>query len=249
MNALAVVIMAAGKGTRMKNPDLAKVMYPVGGMPMVEHVVRLAVGLEAERTIVIVGWQKDAVIDHLGRAVPQVICAEQSPQLGTGHAVMQAESSLAGFQGDVLVLSGDVPLLRASTVIELVEDHRHSGAAATVLTTILDDAAGYGRIIRDAGGDVTAIVEQKDASADQLKIREINTGIYVFRRDSLFEGLSHITPNNAQKEYYLTDVFGYYWKHQLPVSAVVCHDPLEVRGVNTFAQLEEARSVLAGRGS
>ena len=249
MNSLAVVVMAAGKGTRMKNPDIAKVMYPVGDRPMVEHVVRLAVGLQAERTVVIVGWQKDSVIEHLARAVPQVVCMEQTPQLGTGHAVMQAEKPLDGFQGDVLVLSGDVPLLRSATVRELVEAHRTSGAAATVLTTILDDASGYGRIIRDGSGRVTAIVEQKDATPEQLKLREINTGIYVFRRDSLFEGLAHISPNNAQKEYYLTDVFGYFWKHTLPVSAVVCHDPLEVRGINTLVQLEEARVALAARGS
>ncbi len=248
-NALAVVIMAAGKGTRMKNPDMAKVMYPVGEMPMVEHVVRLAFGLHAERTIVIVGWQKDSVIDHLARTVPPAVCVEQSPQLGTGHAVMQAEKALAGFEGDVLVLSGDVPLLRAATVTELVDKHRSAGAAATVLTTILDDATGYGRIIRDADGRVTAIVEQKDGSPEQLAITEINTGIYVFKSRSLFEALTHITPDNAQKEYYLTDVFGYYWKHRLPVSAVVCGDPREVRGVNTFAQLEEARSVLIARGS
>ena len=248
-NALAVVIMAAGKGTRMKNPDVAKVMYPVGDRPMVEHVVRLAFGLRAERTIVIVGWKKESVIDHLSEVLPGVVCVEQTPQLGTGHAVMQAKSALAGFDGDVLVLSGDVPLLRAATVNELVSVHRNAGSAATVLTTILEDATGYGRIIRDKDGRVTAIVEQKDANEEQLKIREINTGIYVFKAAALFEGLAHITPNNAQKEYYLTDVFGYFWSHRLPVSAVVCHDPLEVRGVNTFAQLEEARNVLASRGS
>lgn len=241
--------MAAGKGTRMKNPDVAKVMYTVGTMPMVEHVVRLALGLHAERTIVIVGWQKDTVIHHLSRSVPSALCIEQSPQLGTGHAVLQAEKALEDFSGDVLVLSGDVPLLRATTVESLVQAHRNSGADASVLTTILDDATGYGRIVRDANGRVTGIVEQKDATEEQLKIREINTGIYVFKRNSLFDGLMHITPNNAQKEYYLTDVFGYYWKNELPVSAVVCHDPLEVRGVNTVAQLEEARAALASRGS
>jgi UDP-N-acetylglucosamine pyrophosphorylase len=246
---LAVLIMAAGKGTRMKNPDVPKVMYPVGAMPMIEHVARLALRIRADSTIAVVGWQKDTVIDHLARTVPSVVCVEQNPQLGTGHAVMQAEHLLAQFDGDVLVLSGDVPLLRTETVEALIAEHRTSGAAATVLTTILDDPTGYGRIIRNQEGKVTGIIEQRDANDVQRKIREINTGIYVFARKHLFDGLAHITPDNAQKEYYLTDVFAYYWKHHLPVGAVVCHDPLEVRGVNTVLQLEEARVALAARSS
>ncbi len=247
MSALAVVIMAAGKGTRMKNPNLAKVLYKVGAKPMVEHVTDLALRLRAERTVVIVGWQKESVVAHLATAAPGVVCVEQNPQLGTGHAVMQAEPALRGFEGDVLVLSGDVPLLREETTRSLVETHRLDHAAATVLTTILDNPTGYGRVIRNRAGKVTGIVEQKDANEHQREIREINTGIYVFRKHPLAEGLKHITTHNAQKEYYLTDVFGYLWKHSLPVSAVVCPDPLEVRGVNTLDQLEEARDVLKTR--
>ncbi len=248
MSTLSVVIMAAGKGTRMKNPNLAKVMYPVGKKPMVEHVADLALRLRAERTVVIVGWQKEAVIAHLGAVAPGVVCVEQNPQLGTGHAVMQADAALKGFEGDVLVLSGDVPLLREETVRSLIDTHRLDHAAATVLTTILENPAGYGRIVRNRAGKVTGIVEQKDATDHQREIREINTGIYVFRKHPLVEGLKHVTPHNVQKEYYLTDVFGYLWKHALPVSAVICPDPLEVRGVNTLEQLEEARHVLHARG-
>ena len=248
MSSLSVVIMAAGKGTRMKNPDIAKVMYPVGGKPMVEHVISLALKLHAERTVVIVGWQKDAVIGYLTGAAPGVVCVEQNPQLGTGHAVMQAERALEGFHGDVLVLSGDVPLLRMETVRSLAEVHRHDQAAATVLTTRLDDPTGYGRIIRDASARLTAIVEQKDATDEQRAIREINSGIYVFRKEPLFQGLEHVTQDNAAKEYYLTDVFGYFWRNALPVSGMVCEDPLEILGVNTLEQLEQARSVLAERG-
>ena len=244
---LAVVIMAAGKGTRMKNPDMAKVMYTVNGKPMVEHVVDLALSLDSAKTVVIVGWQKESVIAHCANSGKPVICVEQSPQLGTGHAVMQAETELVDFTGDVLVLSGDVPLLSRATVLTLLQHHRTTGAAATVLTAMLDDPTGYGRILRGPGGAVVGIVEEKDANAEQRQIREINSGIYVFDRERLFDGLHHITPDNAQNEYYLTDVFRYFWRHRHPVHAECSSDYLELRGVNTFEQLEEARAVLAGR--
>ena len=245
---LSVVVMAAGKGTRMNNPDVAKVMYSVADKPMIDHVVDLALELNSTRTIAIVGWQKDAVIEHMIRTMRPVICVEQSPQLGTGHAVMQAEAELKDFHGDVLVLSGDVPLLTRETAGKLVDAHRASGAVATVLTTILDDATGYGRIVRNEEGYVIGIVEHKDATEREIRIREINSGIYVFDRRTLFKGLKHITPHNAQKEYYLTDVFRYFWKNKLPVQAVVADDPTEVQGVNTVEQLEGARAALALRG-
>ena len=244
---LAVVIMAAGKGTRMKNPEMAKVMYTVDRRPMVEHVVDLALRLHSSQTVVIVGWQKDTVIQHLQKTGKPVVCVEQSPQLGTGHAVMQAERSLDGFTGDVLVLSGDVPLLTEKTTRGLIGHHRQEHAAATVLTAVLDDATGYGRVLRNAKGDVVGIVEHKDASEQQRHIREINSGIYLFSKAILFEGLKHITPNNVQKEYYLTDVFQYLWKHSLPVRAVQADDPMEIGGINTLQQLDEARAAFARR--
>jgi UDP-N-acetylglucosamine pyrophosphorylase len=240
---LAVVIMAAGKGTRMKNPDKAKVMYTVAGRPMVEHVVDLALDLHSDRTIVVVGWKKESVSQHLQKAGKPVLCVDQTPQLGTGHAVMQSEKSLAGFAGDVLVLSGDVPLLSLQTTRRLLKVHREARAAATVLTAMLDDPTGYGRIVRDSRGHVVRIVEQKDASEQEKEIKEINSGIYLFDRDRLFEGLKHIKPENAQREYYLTDVFQYFWRHELPVRAVPADHPLEIRGVNTVQQLAEAREV------
>jgi UDP-N-acetylglucosamine pyrophosphorylase len=239
--------MAAGKGTRMKNPDLAKVLYALNGRPMIDYVVDQALQLEVAKTVAVVGWQKDAVIEHLIQAMKPVVCVEQSPQLGTGHAVMQAERELNGFLGDVLVLSGDVPLLTHGTLDQLVRHHRESGASATVLTTILEDPTGYGRIVRTESGAVSAIIEQKDANEEQRLIREINSGIYVFDRRTLFDGLRHITPDNAQKEYYLTDVFSYFWKHDLPIAAVIAGDPTEVQGINTLDQLEEARAIWALR--
>jgi UDP-N-acetylglucosamine pyrophosphorylase len=231
---LAVVIMAA------------KVMFTVKSKPMVEHVVDLALKLDAMRVVVIVGWQKDSVITHLAHAfVGKVECVEQNPQLGTGHAVMQAESALTSFDGDVLVLSGDVPLLTFETSRNLIDVHRASAARATVLTAVLDDATGYGRILRNTDGTVEGIVEHKDANGEQLEIREINSGIYVFDAKLLFESLKHITPTNAQKEYYLTDVFHYFWRHQFKVSAVVANNPLEIQGINTVAQLEGAQALMS----
>jgi UDP-N-acetylglucosamine pyrophosphorylase len=238
---LAVVVMAAGKGTRMNNPSMAKVMYTVDNRPMVELVVELAGRLGAERVVVVVGWQKESVMTHLAKTFPKVLCVDQTPQLGTGHAVMQAEPPLQDFDGDVLVLSGDVPLLRLETLRGLLDAHRAVGASATVLTAKLADPTGYGRVIRDGGGRVTRIVEHKDASDAERSVNEINSGIYVFEARRLFEGLRSITPNNAQKEYYLTDVFAYFWRNNLPVGAVVADEAAEINGINTPEQLEEAR--------
>ncbi len=246
---LAVVVMAAGKGTRMNNPSVAKVMYTINDRPLIGWVVDLSARLDSSRTVVVVGWQKETVIAHMALTHPSVRCVEQSPQLGTGHAVMQTEKELHGYAGDVLVLSGDVPMLTYGTARSLIDAHRASGAAATVLTAVLDDATGYGRIVREQGGSVSGIVEQKDATPEQLAIREINSGIYVFDAVKLFEGLRHITTDNAQHEYYLTDVFRYFWRNKLPVAAVIAGDPVEVGGINTPAQLDEARRILAGSGS
>jgi UDP-N-acetylglucosamine diphosphorylase/glucosamine-1-phosphate N-acetyltransferase len=239
---LAVVIMAAGKGTRMKDPGKAKVMNEIDGKPLIGHVAELAKHLDAVRVVVVVGWQKDSVISYLAELDPGIRCVEQSPQLGTGHAVMQAEASLDGFDGEVLVLSGDVPMLRKTTAGGLVDEHRKSGADVTVLTARLDDATGYGRIVRNKSGAVTGIVEEKDASAQERAIREINSGIYVFDKAKLFEGLKHIKPENAQREYYLTDILGYFWRNGGSVRAAVAADPREILGINTVEQLEEARA-------
>ena len=244
---LAVVIMAAGKGTRMNNPDMAKVMYTVAGKPMVEHVVDLAVGIGASRIVAVTGWQKEAVIDHMRSTGKPVQCVVQEPQLGTGHAVLQAEVALRGVRGDVVVLSGDVPLLTGHTMQLLLAEHRRTGASATLLTAVLDDPTGYGRILRNSEGAVTGIVEQKDATPEQRAIREINSGIYVFDTSALFAGLHQITPHNAQNEYYLTDVFAYLWANKMPVRAVLSSDAREIQGVNTPAQLEDVRAVFEGR--
>ncbi len=243
---LAVIILAAGKGTRMNNPDMAKVMFPINGKPMLEYVLERAARVGSSRTVVVVGWQKESVISYFQKKSGNLVFVEQTPQLGTGHAVMQAENALDGFAGDVLVLSGDVPLLSSKTISSLVEHHRTTNACATVLTSMIDNPTGYGRILRNPEGLVLAIVEHKDAAAEELKVREVNSGIYVFDKDLLFEALNHITPENAQKEYYLTDVFGYFWKGKKKVAALASPDWRETSGINTIQQLEEARELMAG---
>jgi UDP-N-acetylglucosamine pyrophosphorylase len=244
---LAVVIMAAGKGTRMKNPDMAKVMYPINGRPMIDYVIDLALELDSRRIVAIVGWQKDTVIDHLRQSGRLVEFAEQTPQLGTGHAVMQAEPVLKDHDGNVLVLSGDVPTLSVATMKRLIDHHDSTDVVATVLTAEPADATGYGRILRGDDGTVIGIVEHRDATEEQRGIREINSGIYVFDSRTLFQGLQHITPTNVQREYYLTDVFGYFWRNNLRVAAVKASEASEIQGINNLEQLEEARSILAAR--
>lgn len=245
----ATVIMAAGKGTRMKDPSRPKVMFEVNGKPMIQHVVELAQAMKSDKIIVIVGFQRESVYNHLEAVAPIVQFAVQDPQLGTGHAVMQAEPFLRRYDGDVLVLSGDVPILRKETIEKLIEYHRDNNAAGTILTATIDAPAGYGRILRSKSGYVVGIVEEKDATEQQRKIKEINSGIYLFDNKYLFEGLQFINPHNAQNEYYLPDVFSYFWSRKLVVSAMVTDDYNEIRGVNTLEQLKEAEEALKKRNN
>lgn len=244
---LAVVVLAAGKGTRMKNPDMAKVMFDINGKPLVEYVVELAVKLQALKTILVVGWQKQSVIDHVSKINPNVEFVEQGELLGTGHAVLQTAGVLKEFEGDVLVLSGDVPLLTEKTARALIGYHRASDAVATILTAEMSDPAGYGRIVHNQDGSVKKIVEHKDATKKELAIKEINSGIYLFEREKLFECLNLLTPNNVQGEYYLTDVFEMFWRNKWRVSAVKAIDAVEVMGINDVTQLETARNLMNTR--
>lgn len=236
---LAIVIMAAGQGKRMKNPNLAKVLHPLAGIPLIEHVIRLARTLEPERIITIVGHQRDSVIAHLNSLGRDIECVIQEEQHGTGHAVLQTKPLLADFNGDVLILSGDAPLTRRETIEHMLAVHRRNDAAVTVLTAILPDPAGYGRILRNEDGSIHAIVEHKDATEQERMIDEINSGIYVFDCVLLFEALGSITNDNAQGEYYLPDVFRIFSRQALPMYACVVDSPDEIRGVNTIEQLEE----------
>jgi bifunctional UDP-N-acetylglucosamine pyrophosphorylase/glucosamine-1-phosphate N-acetyltransferase len=238
MQDLYAVVLAAGKGTRMKS-DLAKVLHPLGAKPLLRHVLEALAPLEPARTVVVVGHQADDVAAI--STGPGVTTALQAEQLGTGHAVDMARPELEGREGVTLVLCGDVPLLRTSTIRDLVETTRAKNAAATVLTAVAEDPTGYGRIVRDDDGQVRAIVEHKDATDEQRKIREYNTGTWCFDNARLWSVLSRLDRDNAQGEYYLTDVVELFVGEGEVVAASVCEDEREVQGVNTVDDLERAR--------
>lgn len=236
-NHFAAIIMAAGQGKRMKNPDKAKVLYEVGNKPMIGHVVELANATQASPIVVVIGHQRESVRAYLKILNGTILPCVQDPQLGTGHAVMQAEEALKEYDGDVIVLSGDVPLLKKSTVEGLLEIHRNTNASATVLTAELPDPTGYGRVVRRDDGSVEKIVEHRDAGEEERRIREINSGIYVFDSKDLFNALQKVKPDNTQAEYYLTDVFAIFRREGKRISAVAAEDPEEMNGVNTIDQL------------
>ena len=243
MQETVAVILAAGKGTRMKSA-LPKVLHAVGGQSMLRHVMTAAEQAGAKRTIVVVGFGGDQVQAEIGAAAEYVLQAEQ---LGTGHAMMQAQPALAGYTGTVLLLCGDTPLLTGNTLQKLVAAHQQSGAATTVLTAMPADATGYGRILRDKSGQVLGIVEQKDATPEQKQIGEINTGIYCFEAAPLFAALAGLTCNNAQQEYYLTDVLAILSQAGQRVGAVEVADFQETLGINSRLQLAEAEKILRQR--
>lgn len=243
MQEMVSVILAAGKGTRMKS-SLPKVLHAVAGKPMLSHVLAAAREAGASRTVVVIGFGGDAVRAAIGAESEYVV---QTEQLGTGHALLHAQPALAGFDGTVLLLCGDTPLLKGETLKNFVALHRSSDAAATVLSAVPGDATGYGRILRDAGGRVTGIVEQKDATVEQLAIGEINTGIYCFEAEPLFGVLSALTRNNAQGEYYLTDVLAILAQAGKQIGAVMAADFQEMLGINSRVQLAEAETILRRR--
>lgn len=242
---LAAIIMAAGQGKRMKNPDKAKVLHEVGGEPMLGRAVRLADESGASPVVVIIGHQREAVKDYLQSAGFKVETAVQDPQLGTGHAVMQAEPALKNFKGAALVLSGDVPLLKKETINNLLSRHLNDNASVTVLTAEFEDPSGYGRIVRRADGAVEKIVEHKDADDVEKQINEINSGIYLFDAQDLFNTLKKIKPDNAQAEYYLTDVFELFYKDGRRISAVMAKEKREIQGANTIEELEDLNKLYA----
>ncbi|NIJ10590.1 bifunctional UDP-N-acetylglucosamine pyrophosphorylase/glucosamine-1-phosphate N-acetyltransferase [Saccharomonospora amisosensis] len=238
---LSTVILAAGEGTRMRSAT-PKVLHSIAGRPLVEHAVRAAAGLDPERLVVVVGHGRDAVtehLDHIGKALGRpVATAVQEHQRGTGHAVSCALAELPPqLSGTVLVTYGDVPLLDTTTLSELLAEHTHSGDAVTVLTAVVADPSGYGRILRDNDGNVVGIVEHADATAEQLEITEINSGVYAFDAAVLADGLARLSADNSQGELYLTDVLGIAREQGRGIGALVVSDPWLTEGVNDRVQL------------
>lgn len=237
------VVLAAGKGTRMKS-RLYKVMHPVCGKPMIEHVIDLLEGMSLANLVVVIGHGAEAVRERLGARVQY---AHQKEQLGTAHAVWTSRDILQNEDGVTLVLNGDTPLVTKETLQSLLAHHQDRQAAATVLTAIVSDPTGYGRIIRDENGDVRRIVEEKDATLGQKKVCEISTGIFCFDNRKLFESLPHVANDNAQSEYYLPDVLAILKEQGCVVSAYATKDPEEGSGVNDRVQLAHIETLMRKR--
>lgn len=236
-----VVILAAGQGTRMKS-SLPKVLHPVAGQPMLDHVLRVAGSVSPATITLIVGHRADAVQGFLA-GYQELQFALQVPQLGTAHALQQAEALLTGRTGTLVLLSGDVPLLSAATLRRLLETHHAARAAATVVTAVVERPYGYGRIIRTEGR-IARIVEERDASPAERSVREINSGIYAFDVAPVFDALRAIATRNAQGEYYLTDLIAVYRRRKLPVETLIVDDPGEIRGVNSRSELAEVSATM-----
>src|SRR5512138_465869 len=238
---LHVVILAAGKGTRMKS-QLPKVLHRVAGRAMIEYVLDVSDSLHPRSTVVIVGHGAERVREALASRTGLTFALQQ-PQLGTGHALLQAEPALQHARGTVLLLSGDVPVLGAETLRRLLDAHDRAGAAATVLTATVRDPHGYGRIVRSAGR-IARIVEERDAAGEERRIREINTGIYAFAIEPLFDALRAIGAANAQGEYYLPDLVAIYGGRGLTVETVETGDVHQVQGINSRSELADASAAI-----
>jgi len=237
---LAVIVLAAGQGTRMKSTR-PKILHEIGGRPLIGHVLGTVHALDPAHILAVVRHERDAVSAMITGISPDVVIVDQDDVPGTGRAVEVALEALpAAFAGDVVIVSGDVPLLDAHTLAELLAAHRAGRAAATLLSAILDDATGYGRVVRDANGSLDRIAEQKDASADELAITEINSGTYVFGVAALREQLALVGTDNAQNEKYLTDVVGLLRATGATMGALAVSEPWRVAGVNDRVQLGEA---------
>ncbi len=242
---LAALILAAGEGTRMKSSK-PKVLHMLCGKSMILHVVDAVRSISPRRIIMVVGYQAEAVKKELdGEGLEFVI---QSERLGTAHAVMMAEPVLDGFAGTLLVLNGDTPLIASATLRGLVAFHREKAAAATVLSVELDDPTGYGRIIRDSGGELLRIVEHKDADGKERDVNEINSGIFCFECDDFFPALRKVGRRNVQGEYYVTDVMEILHRDRKPTAVYRCNDTDRVIGINDIDQLRAAERMMRDHG-
>jgi bifunctional UDP-N-acetylglucosamine pyrophosphorylase / glucosamine-1-phosphate N-acetyltransferase len=242
---VAALVLAAGQGTRMKS-DLAKVLHPMAGRPLLAYVLDTLQRLGVGRSVVVIGHQRERVRAAFAEA--EVDWVVQAEQRGTGHAVMMAGPALADFEGTLLVVCGDTPLLRAGTLHALLEGHRASGAAVTVLSMRLPDPTGYGRILRVGEHGIAGIVEHRDATPEQRAIDEVNSGIYAFSYPKLVSILAGLKADNSQGEYYLTDTVALLQRAGHPAAVVCAADHRELLGINTVDQLAEAEQVYRALG-
>jgi bifunctional UDP-N-acetylglucosamine pyrophosphorylase/glucosamine-1-phosphate N-acetyltransferase len=237
---VTAVLLAAGQGTRMKS-NLPKVLHPLAGKPMLWHTLQAVKQASGEKPVVIIGHGADQVSDFVGE---EAVCVLQEPQLGTGHAVMQAESVLKGKSDYIIVVHADMPLLRGDTFQQLVETQKKNSGPISMLTVIAEDPRGFGRIVRKEDGTVAAIVEENVATPEQKVIKELNVGAYCFSTDWLWDTLKRIQKNPQKGEYYLTDTIELAVKENLPVQALVTDDLLESIGINTRVHLAEAEAAM-----
>ena len=241
---ISAVILAAGKGTRMKS-DKAKVLHDVYFKPMLHHVLDAVVALELDKIAVVTGHQAEEVEKSCTHY--NVLFARQLEQLGTGHAVLAAESVVADPGGTIMILCGDTPLILSETLKSMLDVHMSGAHFLTVMTTVLEDSTNYGRILSDEDGCIEAIVEEKDASADQKNIKEVNAGIYCVNSDFLFNALKNVGTDNKQGEVYLTDIVSMAHIAGQKVHKFVCHAHGEILGVNSRVELSQAHTVLQSR--
>ena len=241
------IILAAGKGTRMKS-DTSKVLHKIFNKELLGYVIDAVndTGL-AEENYIIVGHQAEAVEKYVSENYKNAKCRLQSPQLGTGHAAYQAYEDLKGFTGGVLILCGDTPLLTSETLKDFINEHEKSGAALTVMSAIFEDPTNYGRIIRDENGNLKAIIEEKDASPAQKKIKEVNTGVYLINWAEVSDAFLNLDSNNAQNEYYLTDIVKWTINKGLKAQSYILKNNEESYGINSKLHLAQATKVLKDR--